>query len=100
MPQQPLKPASDHPSSHPWWQHVPEAKRPALITAVRRRRLVELLAHRRSRILGLVAIYVLFCSLPIVLGGASLSALALLPLLLLPALAGLTWWLTWKEFHH
>ena len=96
----PLKPASDHPSSHPWWQHVPEERRPALINAVRHKRLKAFLALRRSRIIILVAFYVLLCSLPVLLGGASLAMLAILPLLLLPALAGLAWWLTWKEFHH
>ena len=97
---QPLKPGSDHPSSHPWWHHIPANQRSAVVRAVGRRRLRELLSRRRSQIIALVLIYALLCSLPIILAGASLVVLALLPLLLLPALAGLAWWLTWKEFHH
>ena len=68
--------------------------------AVGRRRLRELLSRRRSQIIALVLIYALLCGLLLILAGASLLVLAVLPLLLLPALAGLTWWLTWKEFHH
>jgi hypothetical protein len=59
-----------------------------------------LLSRRRSQIIALVLIYALLCGLLLILAGASLVVLAVLPLLLLPALAGLTWWLTWKEFHH
>ena len=97
---QPLKPASDHPSSHPWWHHIPANQRSAVVRAVGRRRLRELLSRRRSQIIALVLIYALLCGLLLILAGASLLVLAVLPLLLLPALAGLTWWLTWKEFHH
>ena len=68
--------------------------------AVGRRRLREQLSRRRSQIIALVLIYALLCGLLLILAGASLLVLAVLPLLLLPALAGLTWWLTWKEFHH
>jgi len=97
---QPLKPASDHPSSHPWWHHIPVDKRSAVLRAVGRRRLRELMSRRRSQIIALVLIYALLCSLPIIMAWPSLVVLALLPLLLLPALAGLAWWLIWKEFHH
>lgn len=97
---QPLKPASDHPSSHPWWHHIPADQRSAVVRAVGRRRLRVLLSRRRSQIIALVLIYALLCGLLLILAGASLVVLAVLPLLLLPALAGLTWWLTWKEFHH
>ena len=97
---QPLKSASDHPSSHPWWHHIPADQRSAVVRAVGLRRLRELMSRRRSQIIALVMIYALFCTLPIIRAGASLVVLALLPLLLLPALAGLAWWLTWKEFHH
>ena len=48
------------------------------------------MSRRRSQIIALVMIYALFCTLPIILAGASLVVLALLPLLLLPALAGLS----------
>jgi hypothetical protein len=33
-------------------------------------------------------------------GVGAISLVVLLPLLLLPALAALTWWLTWKEYHN
>jgi hypothetical protein len=32
-------------------------------------------------------------------GAGALSLVVLFPLLLVPALAGLAWWLTWDEYH-
>ena len=58
------------------------------------------LRRRNSRIIAMGLLYLLLCAIPLVFGGASISLLAVLPMLLLPALAGLTWWLIWKEFHH
>ena len=97
---QPPKPASDHPSNHPWFRHIPAEQRSAVLRAVGRRKLRELLSRRRSQIIALALIYALLCSLLLILAGSSLLVLALLPMLLLPAVAGLAWWLTWKEFHH
>lgn len=91
---------NDSPQGHPWWQHVPEERRPTLNRSLRRLRRGEWMRRRRSRILVMVMLYALLCALPILFGGAGLSLLAVLPMLLLPALGLLTWWLTWKEFHH
>jgi len=98
----PLKPASDDPVMHLWWRHVPSERRPGLRRTLLRRRLVALINRRRSRITALVLLYLLICSIPLLLSGGavSLSLLAILPMLLLPAVAALSWWLTWKEFHH
>jgi hypothetical protein len=32
-------------------------------------------------------------------GAGAMSLVVLIPLLLIPGLAGLAWWLTWNEFH-
>ena len=88
------------PRSHSWWAHVPAAQRQRLLQRSRRRRLKEWSRRKPVRIIGLLALYALLCLLPWWLGAASLSLMALLPALLLPAVGGLAWWLTWKEFHH
>jgi hypothetical protein len=33
-------------------------------------------------------------------GVGTLTLVALLPLVILPSLAAVSWWLAWKEFHH
>ena len=88
------------PRSHSWWAHVPADQRQRLLQRSRRRRLQEWSRRKPVRISGLLALYALLCLLPWWLGAASLSLMALLPALLLPAVGGLAWWLTWKEFHH
>jgi len=70
------------------------------LSCIPARQLKHWLRRRRSRIVLMALIYALICGVPVIIGGASLSLLAVLPMLLLPAVAGLTWWLTWKEFHH
>jgi hypothetical protein len=86
--------------SHPWWQHVADRHRPI----ARRRAAVgrlRLAARRRSnQLLLLAALYGLLCLIPVLFGGSAISVLALVPVLVLPALGVLTWWLMWKEFHH
>jgi hypothetical protein len=62
--------------------------------------LLVLLGSRRG-LLGLVLLLYLGIVVVIARSGAgALSLVVLLPLLLVPALAGLAWWLTWHEFHH
>ena len=88
--------AQDQLRDHPWWKHVPSTQR----RSIPARQLKHWLRRRRSRIVLMALIYALICGVPVIIGGASLSLLAVLPMLLLPAVAGLTWWLTWKEFRH
>ena len=86
---------------HPWWQHLPPERR-------RRRDHVRLLwrrllawARQRRQLIGLsISFYLLLCLFPVLLGLPALGFVALLPLLLVPPVGALVYWLTWKDFHH
>jgi hypothetical protein len=92
----PSKESHDAADDHPWWRHAAASQRRTL----RGMRIRAWLRRRNSRILAMGMLYILICAIPLLFGGATISLLAVLPMLLLPALAGLTWWLIWKEFHH
>ena len=49
---------------------------------------------------GVLGAYLLLCLLPLSLGLVTLTGFALLPLLLVPPVGYLIYWLVWKEFHH
>ena len=88
------------PTGHPWWQHVPRSEKPRLLRRLRRRELFGWLKQRRQLVVVSAAVFCLISSLPIWMGATVLSVMSLLQLLLVPALAGLAWWLTWREFNH
>lgn len=88
------------PRNHAWWRYVPESSRAGRLQAVQRQRWQQWLGKRGNRIKILLGLYISFCALPLFLGLQSLALLAVLPLLLLPPLGYLVYWLTWKEFHH
>ena len=86
--------------SHPWWRHVPSDQRSMRIQTARRHDFKQVFRRRPVRIACLILIYVSACLLLLLLGGISLTVMGLTPLILPPAVGGLAWWLTWKEFHH
>lgn len=88
------------PRHHAWWSYVPEEQRSGRLKAAQRQRWQQCLARRRNQISFLVGIYATLCAIPLLVGINSLALLAGLPLLLLPALGYLIYWLIWKEFHH
>jgi hypothetical protein len=51
-------------------------------------------------VVAVALFYLLLCLLLNVFGAGSLISLAMMPLLLLPMVTLLAWWLAWKEFHH
>jgi glucose-6-phosphate dehydrogenase assembly protein OpcA len=88
------------PRNHPWWNHVPIERR--LPTLIRRKRLL-LKSALFSQASKLIATLVASVGVSLVIAGSGAGAMGiatLVPLLVLPALAGVAWWLTWKEFHH
>ena len=88
------------PDPHPLWQLLPADQRS-------RRARVRLQAHRalawmrrrRQRIAIAIAIYVLLWLIPLLVGQVLITSFALLPLLLVPPVGILVYWLVWKEFH-
>lgn len=87
------------PEALPWWRHLPPGEQRRRRREIRRLRLKAWLNRRGSRIQLALALYLLFCLVPLLLGQPLLTAFALLPLLLLPLLGYLDYWLVWKEFH-
>ena len=47
----------------------------------------------------MVLLYLLIWSIPLLIGEALLTVFAVLPLLLVPPVGYLVYWLVWKEFH-
>ena len=66
---------------------------------LRRRRLWAGLKQKRQRIGLVVIVYLLIWSIPVLAGEPLLSAFALLPLVLVPPVGYLVYWLVWNEFH-
>jgi hypothetical protein len=84
---------------HPWWNHLPEHKRHAARSRSRWRQRKERFSQRRNLIATTTLLYLLVCLIPLLFGASTVSVLALMPILLMPALLAMIWWLAWKEFH-
>ena len=85
---------------HPLWTFLPEESRsPQALRQLRRRRLWAWLKQKRQRIALVVLFYLLIWSIPLLIGEALLTVFAVLPLLLVPPVGYLVYWLVWKEFH-
>ncbi len=82
-----------------WWRYVPEPDRRKRLQRWRRAWLVAQLQRRRVQIALLVALNVLIALLPWWMGLHSLTVLALLPLVSVPLVGALAYWITWGEFH-
>lgn len=90
---------SSDPRAHPWWQHVPAGQRPKVLGRRRRDWLLQWLAGTQGKAVMLLALFISLMVAIALVGAGWISLLALLPLVLLPALAYLIYWLTWQEFH-
>lgn len=87
--------------SHPsWWEHVPLRQRLGRRCGVLILRLRDALLRRSVVITALVAAYAALCVGLLLSGAGAVALLAALPLLLVPPLGCLAYWLLWKEFHH
>ena len=63
------------------------------------RRLWAWLKQSRQRIALVLILYVLIWSIPLLAGEPLLTVFAYLPLVLVPPVGCLVYWLVWKEFH-
>ena len=94
-----LRHSSNNPI-HPLWDCLPrETRTPKTLLQLRRRRLWAWLKQKRQRIALVVLLYLLIWSIPLMIGEALLTVFAVLPLLLVPPVGYLVYWLVWKEFH-
>ena len=86
---------------HPWWHHLPAERRSRREHArLLARRCRAWLAQRRQLIALALGVYLILCALPLCLGLPVLAVVAILPLILVPPVGFLVYWLVWKEFHH
>jgi len=91
---------SDATPIHPLWQYLPEHQRSRrTLDGLRRRRLWAWLKQKRQRIALVLILYVLLWCIPLLIGEHLMTVVALLPLLLVPPVGYLVYWLVWKEFH-
>lgn len=82
-----------------WADYLPEAQRQQRLRLRRRLRRRALLRQPRFWLAICLVIYAFWC-LALLLNGLPIAfGLALVPLISLPAIAALAWWLLWKEFH-
>jgi len=63
-------------------------------------RLREAISRRNVLISALFTAYIAICLGLLLSGTGSVAVLASLPLLLVPPVGCLAYWLLWKEFHH
>lgn len=87
-------------SPHPWLAYHPPHRQ--MLVSFQRCLLLTRARLRRPRyqILFLLGLYVLGCLIPLPFGLVTLAGFAILPLLLVPPVGFLIYWLVWKEFHH
>ena len=85
---------------NPFWQYLPDERRTRREQlALKARRLASHFQGRRERVILVTTIYVVTWLIPLLLGQALISVFALMPLLLVPPVGLLMYWLIWQEFH-
>ena len=85
---------------HPFWHHLPPDRRTRTARlSLKLQRLKAWLGGRRQRVSLTVVVYLLVWSIPLLVGQPVITVFALMPLLLVPPVGWLVYWLVWKEFH-
>ncbi len=88
------------PEQHSLWKYLPPERRNRRQRgAFHFRRLQARLQGRRERVVIITGVYVLIWLIPLLFGQVLITVFALLPLLLVPPVGLLVYWLVWKEFH-
>ena len=94
-----LRHSREHPI-HPLWNYIPDDQRNLHeLSVLRRRRIWAWLKQKRQRIGVVVLAYILMWSAPLLIGEPLMTVFAFLPLVLVPPVGYLVYWLVWKEFH-
>ena len=89
-----------HRNPHPLWQHLPPERRTRQAKLqLQARRWLAWLKQRRQRIAVAVGLYTLLWLIPLLLQQPLITSFALLPLVLVPPVGWLIYWLVWQEVH-
>ena len=85
---------------HPFWHHLPPERRSRIARwTLKFQRLRAWMGGRRQRVSLTVLIYLVIWSIPLLVGQPVITVFALMPLLLVPPVGLMVYWLVWKEFH-
>ena len=87
------------PRHHPWWQYVGKERRSGVLQRRLAGRLKQWATSQTGKLILLLLLSLIIGSVLAARGAGLMALLTALPLLLLPPLAYLLYWLTWKEFH-
>jgi hypothetical protein len=82
-----------------WIHYLPDAQRRKSQAQRRRLRRLQILRRRPFWLWCCVAIYAIWCLALLANGNILAFGLALIPLVSLPAIGWLAWWLVYKEFN-
>ena len=90
----------DRRDPHPLWRHLPSERRSQRARLqLQAWRWSAWLKQRRQRIGVAIGLYVLVWLIPLLLQQPLITSFALLPLVLVPPVGWLIYWLVWQEFH-
>ena len=85
---------------HPFWNHLPPERRTRTARwALKLQRLKAYLGGRKQRVILVVGVYLVVWFIPLLVGQPVITFFALMPLVLVPPIGLLVYWLVWKEFH-
>lgn len=82
-----------------WSEYIPQSERERIERRRRRQRWLTTLRERRVLIGLCVGVYLLWCLVLLLRGMVFAFSLSVLPIVSLPPLGYLAWWLVWKEFN-
>ena len=82
-----------------WIDYLPEEQRKRRASERKRLRRLQILRQRRTWLWACLSVYSVWCLSLLIQGKIFAFALALIPLITMPAIAWLAWWLVYKEFH-
>ena len=85
---------------HPLCQYLPEERRTRRARLqLQRQRCVAWLMRKRQLVGLFIGLYVVLWMIPLLFQQVLITALALMPLVLVPPVGLLVYWLVWEEFH-
>jgi hypothetical protein len=85
---------------HPLWQYLPAKRRTEKERLkLQRQRLVAWLRRKQQLIVLFLCAYIILWLIPLLFQQGLITAFAFLPLLLVPPVGLLIYWLVWEDFH-
>ena len=91
---------ADHDVNHPFWQHQsPQRKTTRARATLKLHRFCAWLQGKKQRLSLVLTFYLMIWCIPLALGQPLITVFALLPLLVVPPVGLLVYWLVWREFH-